>query len=200
MLSSVGSFYEYKHVLTLVWMCVGCVFIERQLQMAFRLDSTRCRWTCSSFVSGSILAMVANAMGEWKMGEKVIWFHCSCNHPPFQLYVVAFSKKPKRIYFFSKLSRKMLGWCISFPEKRGSFFCYRERRCWGQKSSDFVRILWPAFDEVEHTSSSLCLKRGGGGGFPIFSFSSQNRRDSTVWPKQKCFSLTLKVSQCWPQR
>ena len=102
MLSSVGSFYEYKHVLTLVCICVSAVLIERQLQMAFRLDSTRCRWTCSSFVSGSILAMVANAMGEWKMGKSnlVVSSIAAAIIHLSNIYVLAFSKKPKRIYFF----------------------------------------------------------------------------------------------------
>ena len=40
----------------------------------------------------------------------------------------------------------------------GPFFASEKEDAEGKKSSDFVRIPWPAFDEVEHTTSSLCLK------------------------------------------
>ena len=102
--------------------------------------------------------------GWMENGEKVIWLlvplQLQSSTFPICMYW-PFPRSQKEYAFFSKLSRKMLGWCISFPKKARVLFLLARKKMLRAKKfwfcQDPLACIWRGW---AHQQQQPLLEKG----------------------------------------
>ena len=135
MLSSVGSFYEYKHVLTLVCICVGCAYWKATangIQTWFDTVQMDLFFLCKREYSCN----GGKCNGWMENGEKVIWLlvPLQLQSSTFPIYMCwPFPRSQKESTFFLNWVEKCWVDVSLFPKSVGPFFAIEKEDAEGKK-------------------------------------------------------------------